>query len=190
MMSRDLRCPEVTRKWRHLFESHLKGDVESRKLTYTVDFTSYKAVARKRRQSHGKKWRHVTSGTGIYSELTSFDRKSPGSGCWKPKTCVCCAFHFLQRCSSQYEAVTRQEMTSCDRRWPEVTRKWRHLTVSHLKVGVECRKLAYTVHFTSCKAVAHSKRPSRNRKWRHMISGELKWPRSDVICPKVTWKGM
>jgi len=63
-------------------------------------------------------WRQVT---GSYSELTSFDRKSLGSGYRIRETCVHCAFDFLQGCSSQEDAVTWQEMTSRHLRWPEVT---------------------------------------------------------------------
>jgi len=79
-------------------------------------------------------------------------------------------------------------MASCDLRWPEVTRKWRHLNGSHLKVAVEGRKLAYTVHFTSYKPVACRRRQSRDRKWRHVTSGDRTWLGSDVISPQVTWK--
>jgi len=125
---------------------------------------------------------------GSDPELTSFDRKSPGSGCRRPNTGEYCTFHFLQGCSSQEEAVTWQEMTSCDLRWPEVTRKRRHLIGSHLEVAVEGRKLAYTVHFTSYKAVACLRRHSRGRKWCHVTSGDRKWATSDVIWPEVTWK--
>jgi len=116
------------RKWRHLTGSHLKVAVEGRKLAYTVRFTSYKAVARGRNQSHDGKWRH---------------------------------------------------MTLCDR-------KWRHLTGRHVKVAVEGRKLACTVHFISYKAVARRKK-SRDRKW-------LTWPQVTgndpevVILAEVTWK--
>jgi len=78
-------------------------------------------------------------------------------------------------------------MTSRDLRWPEVTRKWRHLTGSHLKVAVQGSKPTYTVHFTSYKAVA-CRRQSRDRKWRHVTSGDRKWPGSKVIWPEVTWK--
>jgi len=39
-------------------------------------------------------------------EVMSFDRKSPGSGCIRPKTGVYCTFHFLQGCISQEEALT------------------------------------------------------------------------------------
>ena len=39
-------------------------------------------------------------------EVTSFDRKSLESGYKRPKTRVYCAFHFLEGCSSQGEAVT------------------------------------------------------------------------------------
>jgi len=74
-------------------------------------------------------------------EVTSFDRKSPWSGCRRPKTRVYCTFHFLQGCRLQEEAVTWQQMTSCDLRWPEVTRKWSNLTECHLEVAVEGQKL-------------------------------------------------
>jgi len=39
--------------------------------------------------------------TGSDPEVTSFDRKSPGSGSRRPKSGVCCTFHFLQGRSSQ-----------------------------------------------------------------------------------------
>jgi len=125
---------------------------------------------------------------GSYPEVTSFYRKSPGSGCRQPKTPVYCTFYFLQRCRSQYEAVTWQEMMSRDLKWLQVTRKWRHLTGSHLEVAVENQKLPYTVHFTSYKAVARRRRQSRVRKWCHVTSGDRKWPKGDVIRPEVTRK--
>jgi len=133
MTSCDLRWPEVTLKWRHLNRSHLEVAVKGQKLAYTVHFTSYKAVARRRRQSRHRKWRHVTSETGSDPEVTSFDQKSPGGGCRRPKTCVYCTFHFLQ-------------------------------------------------------SLARRRRRSRYRKWHHVISGDPKWPRSDVICPEVSGK--
>jgi len=113
---------------------------------------------------------------GCDPEVTSFDRKLSGSCFRRSKTGVCCLFDFLQGCSSQEEAVIRQEMTSRDLRWPEVTRKWRHLTGSHLEVAVEEQKLAYTVHLTSYKAVVRRRRQSRHRKWRRMTTGGCKWP--------------
>jgi len=108
--------------------------------------------------------------------------------CCRLKTHEYCTFHFLQGFSSQEEAVTWQEMTSRDLRWPEVTLKWRHLTGSNLEVAVEDQKLPYIAHFTSYKAVACRSRQSRGRKWRHLISGDQKGPRSDVIWPEVSWK--
>jgi len=113
--------------------------------------------------------------TGSDKEVASFDRKSPGSGWRWPKTRIYCTFPFLQGCSSQEEAVTWQEMTSSDLRWPEVTQKWRHLTRSHLKAVAEDQKLANTVHFTSYKAVARRRRLSRDRKWCDETSGDRKW---------------
>jgi len=129
-------------------------------------------------------WPHVT---GSDSEMTSFDWKSPGSGCRRPKIRIYCEFLFLQGCSSQGEAVTWQEMTLRYIKWPEVTRKWRHLTRSHLEVAVEGRKLAYTVSFTSYKTVARRERQSPDWKWCHVTSGDRKWPGSDVIWTEVSW---
>jgi len=152
----DVTWPQVTRmprKWRHLIVSHLEVAVEGRKLAYTWHLTSYKAVAR-RMQSRDRKWRHVTSGDRKWPEVKSFDRKSPGSGCRRPKTGVHCAFDFIQGCSSQEEAVTWLEMTLRDLWWPQVTRKWRHLTWSQLEVALQGRKLAHTVRLTSYEAVA------------------------------------
>jgi len=68
---------------------------------------------------------------------------------------------------------------------PEMT----SLAGSHVEVGVKGRKLVYTVHFTSNKAVACSWRQSHGGKWRHVTSGDRKWP-SDVIWPEVSWKWM
>jgi len=124
---------------------------------------------------------------GSDPEVRSFDRKKLGSGCGRPKNGVYCTFHYLQGCSLQEEAVTWQEMTSLDVRSPEVSTKWRHLSKSHLEVAVEGRKLAYTVHFTSYKAVARRRRHSRDRKWRHVTLEDRKWPWSDVIWQEVTW---
>jgi len=157
--------------------------VEGRKLAYTVRLTSYKAVARRRRQSRDRKWRHVTSGDWSDPEVTSFNRKSPGSGCRRPKTCSNCAFEFLQGCSSREEEVTWQEMISRDLRLPKVTWKWRDLTGSHLEVVVEGRN-SHPVCLTSYKAVACRKRPSRDKKTRNVTSGDRKLPGSDVILRK------
>jgi len=55
MTWRDHRRPEMTRKLCQLAIIHLKVAVEGRKLTYSLDFTCYKAVARRRRQSRDRK---------------------------------------------------------------------------------------------------------------------------------------
>jgi len=104
----------VTQKWHHLTESHLWVAVEVQKLTHTVHFTSYKAVARSRRESQ-----------------------------------------------------TENDVT-----WPQVTRKWRHLTGSHLEVAAEGRKLASPVHFTFYRAVAHSRKVT----WQEITSPDLRQP--------------
>ena len=46
---------------------------------------------------------HVTVS---YPEVTSFDLKSPGSGCRSPINQVLGTFELLQRCNSQEVAVT------------------------------------------------------------------------------------
>jgi len=181
--SHHLTWPKLTRKWRHLTGSHLKVAVEGRKLASFVRLTSYKAVAHiggSHVTGNHITWPHVT---GSDPEVTSFNWKSPESGCRRPKTRVFHAFDFLQGCSSHEEAGAWQEMTSCDLTWPEVTWKLHHLTGSHLKVAVEGRKLASFVRLTSYKAVAHMMRLSRNRKWHHVTSRDRKWPESDVVWP-------
>jgi len=112
----------------------------------------------------------------------------PRSGCRGPKTGIYCTFLFLQDCSSQEEAVTWQEMTSHDLRLPEVTWKWRHWKGSHLEVAVEGRKLGYTVHFTSYKAVTRMRRHSRDRKWRHVTTGSRNDPEV-TFDPKWRYRG-
>jgi len=111
--------------------------------------------------------------TGSDPEVTSFDRKSPGTGCRRSKMRVCCEFHLLPGCSSNGEAVTWQQMISRDLTWLEVTRKWRHLTGSHLEVAVEGRKLEYTVfHFLqSCSFNGEAVT------WQEMMSRDLRWPK-------------
>jgi len=242
MTSRDLRWLDMNRKWRHLTRCHLEVAVEGQKSSYTVHFTSYKAVAHRRRQSRDRKWRHVISG----------DRKWPASDAIWPEvtgsrsrksTQMFCTYHFLQSGRPQKELVTWQEVTSRDLSWPQVTWKWRHLTGSHLEMAVEGQKHPYTVHFTSFNALAHRriqshdrkwhhvtsgrqevtrkwrhltgsslevavqghkrtytvhftsykvvagrKRQSRDRKGRHVTSGDRKWPASDIIWPEVTCK--
>ena len=48
-------------------------------------------------------------------EVTSLDRKSPGSGCRRSISQVLSTFELLQGCNSQEVAVTSQEMMSRDR---------------------------------------------------------------------------
>jgi len=61
--------------------------------------------------------------------------------------------------------VTRPQVTGSN---PEVTPFDRNL----LEVTVEGQKLAYTVHFTSSKAVAGRRRQSRDSKCRNVTSGD------------------
>ena len=81
-------------------------------------FELYKAVSCRRWHSRDRNdvtCAHVTESD---PEVTSFDRKSPGSLCRRPKTGILGTFELLQGSNSQEVAVTRQEMMSCD---PEVT---------------------------------------------------------------------
>jgi len=69
-------------------------------------------------------------------EVTTFDLKSPGSGCEGPICQVLGTFELPQGCNSQEVAVTWQEMTSRGLTRLEVTRKWRRLTWSHPQVAI------------------------------------------------------
>ena len=60
-------------------------------------------------QLRDRKSRHVT---GSELEVTSFDRKSPGSGSGRLKTQALCRFELHQGCNSQEVEVTGQGMTS------------------------------------------------------------------------------
>jgi len=188
MTSRDLRWLEVTGKWRHLIGRLLEVAVEDRKLASFLRLTSYKTVARRRRQSRCSKWRHMTSGDRKWPGSDSFARKSPGSGFSGPKTGIFAAFYYLQGCSSHEEAVMWQEITSTDLRWPVMTHKWRNLAGSHLELAVEARKLVSLVRLTSYKAVACWRMQSRDRRWCHVTSRDRMCPKCDVIWPEVTWK--
>jgi len=189
--SRDQRWPEVTRKWRYLTGIPLEVGVESRKPAYAVHSTSYKAVTRSSRMSRQRKWLHGAQITGSDLKVTSFDRKSPRSCFTRPKTGAYCTFHFLQGCSSQSDAVTLPETTSRDLRWRKWPRSDPEVTSFDWKLpGSGCRKPKTCVHctFHFLQAVACSTGQSRGRKWCHVISGNGKWSRSDVIWPEVTWK--
>ena len=48
-------------------------------------------------------WPQVTESD---PEVTSFDRKSPGSGCRRPRTCLLGTFELLQGCNSPEVDVT------------------------------------------------------------------------------------
>jgi len=103
-------------------------------------FELLRAVTRRKWQSHDRKWRHVTSRDwkcrGSYAEVMTFDQKSPGSGRRRPVCQVLGTFEPLHCCNSHEVAVTWQGLTSRDLTSPEVTRKSRHLTGSHLEVAV------------------------------------------------------
>jgi len=178
MTSRDLRRPEATRKW-HFTGSYLEVAVEGRKLAYTVHFIFLQDCSS---QAEAVTWKKMMSRDLRWLEVT---RKWPRICCRRPKAGVYCTFHFLQgvaRWTRQPRDRKRRHVTSGDRKWPM---KRRYLTGSYLEVAVQCRKLAYTVHITSYKTVARRRRLSRDRKWRHVTSGDWKWQRSDVIWPEV-----
>jgi len=63
-------------------------------------------------------WQEITLRHPTWPEVTSFPRKSPGSGCRRRISQVLGTFELLQGCNSQEVAVTWQEMTSRDPKWP------------------------------------------------------------------------
>jgi len=64
-------------------------------------------------------------------------------------------------------------MTSCDLRWAEVTRKWRHLTGSHLEVAIECRKHG----FCAFDFLQGCRLQDEAVTWQEMTSRGLRWPK-------------
>jgi len=143
MTSRDLRWLVFTRKCRHVSGRHLEVAAESRKLVYTMHFTSCKAVDHSIRQSRDWKWRHVTSDDRKWPGSVVTCRKTPGSGFGSPKTRVYCTFHFLQGCSPG-------RMQSRDRKWRHVMSgdwKWPEVASFDWKSpGTGCRRPKTRVH--------------------------------------------
>jgi len=126
--------------------------------------------------------------TGSDPEVTLFHRKSPGSGCRRWKTRVLGTFELLHVCNSQEVAVTCEEKTSRGLTWPEVIRKWRHLSGRHLEVAVEGLQVWFWVRLSSNRAVTRRSWQPRDSKWRHVTSRDRKWPARDVTWAEVTWK--
>jgi len=81
--------------------------------------------------------------------------------------------------SSQEEVVTWQEMTSCDFRWPEETRKWRHLTESHLEVKVESQN-------SHILYISLPTRRSLAEGGSQVTANDVTWPQMTGSDPEVT----
>jgi len=188
MTWRDRRSPEVSPKRRHLTGSHLEVAVEGRKLAYTVHFTSYKAVAR-RRQSRDGKCRHVTSG----------DLKWPGSDVIWPEV----TWKWLEKAENWRILYTSlptklhlagggSHVTGNDVTWPQVTGSDPKLESFDRKSpgsgGWRRPKTRVCSTFHFLQGCSSPRRQSRDRKWRHVTSGDRRWPGKDVILPEVTWK--
>jgi len=122
-------------------------------------------------------------------EVTSFQRKLPGSGCRRPNTVLCprlCSYRAItQRCGSHVTEnnVTSPQVTGSEPEVMSFNRKWPRSGCRRLKTSI-----LFLFVFMLYKAVARRRRQSRDRKWRHVTSGDRKWPGSDVIWPEVTWK--
>ena len=157
--------PEVTS-----FHLHSQVAVEGRKLGFYVCLSSNRAITRRRWQPRDRQRRHVTFRAGSDPEVTSFDRKSPGSGCGRAKTRVLCTFKLLQGGNSQEVQVTWQEMMSRDR-------KWCHFTESHLEVAVKGLKLRFCLRLSSHRAVTRRMCSYETGKT-HVTSHDRKWPGS------------
>jgi len=113
--------------------------------------------------------------TGSDPEVTSFDRKSPGSGCRRPKTGY--TVHF-----TSYKAVARRGRQSHDGKWPKVTAsdlEVSHLNRSHLQVAVEGWKLGilYISLPTRLHLVGGGSHATRN---------DVTWSQGTGSAPEVT----
>jgi len=124
--------------------------------------------------------------TGSDPKVTSFDRKSPGSGCTRPKTCIYCVFHFLQGCRLQEEAVTWQEMTTHHLRWLENSEG---TVFDRNPPGSGCRRPKARLY-----CAFHSLQCCSSQEvvmWQEMTSRDLRWPEvTQIWChwPELTWK--
>ena len=101
----------MTRKWRHLTGGHLEVALKGLYVRFWVRLSSYRPVTRKKVEWSDMKRCHMSGGDWKCPEVTSFDRKSAGSGCRRPLSQVLGSFELLHGCNSQEVAVTRQEMT-------------------------------------------------------------------------------
>jgi len=98
VMSRDLRLLEVTSfEWK----SHGSGCRRPKTRVYcTFHFLQRcSSVGGSHVTGNDITWHQVI---GSDLEVMSFDRKSPGSGCRRPKSCIYCRFYFLQSYKSQW----------------------------------------------------------------------------------------
>jgi len=132
MMSHHLARPEVTRKWRYYAGSHLEV-AEGRQLGCCLRLGSYRAVTHRRWQSRNWKLRHVTWLDLKWRHFTGSQLEVAVEG-RKLGFCVPLSSY---RAELAEVAVTWQEMMSHDPTQSELTRKWHHLTGSHLEVCVE-----------------------------------------------------
>jgi len=126
MTSRDLTWLEVTRKWR-LTRSHLEVAMEAYKSSFAYVWVPTGLKLAGGGSHMNRKWCHVT---GSGSEVTSFGRKSPGSGCKRPISQVLGMFEFLHGCNSQVSVMWLKmtSQTSRDRNWPESDVIWPKVT--------------------------------------------------------------
>ena len=186
--------PHVTRSDPEVTSFHRKspGSCCRRLITLVLcTLRPYWAVTRMRWQGRHRKWRHVT---GSDPQVTSFERKSPGIGCRRPKTRVLCIIELLHDCNSEEEAVTWQEMTSRDLTSSKLTQKWGHFTGSHQEVVVEVWSLGFCVHLSFYRVGTRRRWQSCDRKWltwptsHHVTLRDRKWPESDVISMEVSRK--
>jgi len=139
MTSRDLSWPEMTQKWLDLTGSHLEIVAEGRRLMYTVRFTFYKAVARRRRQSRDMKLRHVTSGDRKWRHLTGSHLEVAAEGRKLVHTVLFTSYKAVARRRRQSRDKKWRHVTSGDQKWPGSDVKWQAVT---WKRAVEGRKLA------------------------------------------------
>jgi len=184
MTSRDRRWLEVTQKWRHLADTHLEVAEKAENCVYCT-FHFLQGCSSQERSSHmtgnDVTWPQVTGSYIIWPEITS-------KWLWKAENWRILYISLPTRLEL---AGGGSHVTANDVTWPQVTGSDPEVTSFYRKSpcsGFRRPKLAYTVHFTSYMAVARRRRQSRDRKWRHVNSGDRKWLGSDVNWPEVAWK--
>jgi len=160
----------------HLTRSHPEVAAGARKPAFWARLCSYRlypAGIGSQVKGNDIKWPQAT---GTDPEVTSFEQKSPGSGCERPKTWVLGSCILLQSCNSLNVAVTwgKDVVTSVGRKWPGSDIILLEVTFCRKSAGsgYTMRKTCVLCAFMLLQAVTRRMWPSQGGKRCH----DFRWP--------------